>query len=90
MEPITGKSVMSQADVDKIIKMLESRGGSVSIQDPRVTQVQTWLIGLIGIGIIVALGWLASSVDSLNRSFAGLSVWKEYTDQRISNLERKQ
>lgn len=70
-------------------KMLESGGASVTVQDPRVSQVQTWLIGLVGTGIIIALGWLANSVDSLNRNFAALSQWKEYVDHRLNALEKR-
>lgn len=62
-------------------------GASITVQDPRVNQVQTWLIGLVGMGIIVALGWLANSVDNLNRNFAAFSEWKNYTDRRIDKLE---
>ena len=70
-------------------KMLESGGASVTVQDPRVSQVQNWLLGLVGAGIIVSLAWLASSVDSLNRNFAALTEWKAYTDHRIETLERR-
>jgi hypothetical protein len=70
-------------------KMLESGGASVTVQDPRVSQVQTWLIGLVGAGIIISLGWLANSVDSLNRNFAAMTEWKTFTDRRIDTLERR-
>lgn len=89
MGEITRPSAMTEEDVNKLARILERRGGTVSIQDPRVSQFQNWLIGLIGLGIIMALGWLASSVDNLNRNFAGMAVWKEYTDQRLNNLERR-
>jgi hypothetical protein len=77
------------------LSALESRvadliggGASITVQDPRVNKVQTWLIGLVGTGIIIVLGWLANSVDSLNRNFAALSQWKEYVDHRLDSLER--
>ena len=69
-------------------KMLESGGASVTVQDPRVSQVQNWLIGLVGAGIVITLGWLANSVDNLNRNFAAMTEWKVYTDRRIDQLER--
>ena len=64
-----------------------SGGATISVQDPRVNQVQTWLIGIVGLGIIMSLGWLASSVDNLNRNFAAISQWKQYVDQRLDHLE---
>lgn len=72
----------------RVADLLDS-GASITVQDPRVNQVQTWLIGLVGTGIIVALGWLANSVDSLNRNFAALSQWKEYVDHRLNELEKR-
>lgn len=80
---------MSQADVDRLVKALEQRGGQVSIQDPRVSQVQTWLIGLVGLGVIMALGWLATSVDRLNRNFERITVMQDYMERRLTALERK-
>ena len=70
-------------------KMLESGGASVTVQDPRVSQVQNWLLGLVGAGIIASLVSMASSIDSLNRNFAALTEWKAYTDHRIESLERR-
>jgi hypothetical protein len=64
-------------------------GATVTVQDPRVSQVQNWLIGLIGMGIIVTLGWLANSVDNLNRNFAAFSEWRVFVDRRLENLERR-
>ena len=80
---------MSEEDVNRLARILERRGGTVSIQDPRVSQIQTWMIGLVGLGIIMALGWLATSVDSLNRNFAAFSQWKQYVDIRLDHLENK-
>lgn len=81
---------MSQDQVEEIVRAVETRGGSVTIQDPRVSQVQTYMIGLVGLGIIGALGWLATSVDRLNRNFERVSVTLDYMERRISDLEHKQ
>lgn len=72
---------------EAMAKLLESGGANVTLQDPRVSQVQNWLIGLVGAGIIMALGWMANSVDNLNRNFAAIAQWKEYVDRRLDNLE---
>ena len=64
-------------------------GATVTVQDPRVSQIQTWLIGLVGAGIIVVLGWLANSVDNLNRNFAAITEWRGFVDSRLQNLERR-
>ena len=72
---------------EAMAKLLESGGANVTLQDPRVSQVQNWLIGLVGAGIIMALGWMANSVDNLNRNFAAIAQWKEYVDRRLDHLE---
>jgi hypothetical protein len=66
----------------------KSDGASVVMHDPRVSQVQTWIIGMVGAGIIVVLGWLANSVDNLNRNFAAFSEWRTFVEQRLQKLER--
>lgn len=79
---------------DERLSALEARiseltgGASVTVQDPRVSQIQTWLIGLVGTGIIIVLGWLANSVDNLNRNFAAIAEWRGFVDRRLDNLER--
>ena len=70
--------------------LLDSGGANVQLQYPRVSQVQNWLIGLVGTGIILSLAWMANSVDNLNRNFAAIAQWKEYVDHRLESLERKQ
>lgn len=88
-EPITRP--LSEEEIARFKRLFDrmNQGGTISIQDPRVNQVQTWLIGLVGAAIVGSMLWLANSVDTLNRNFAGISVWKEYVDQRLGNLERK-
>jgi len=80
---------MTKDDVDKLVKAIEERGGSITLHDPRVSQVQTWLIGLVGTGGIVALGWMASSLDSLSKAVTKTSVQIEYMEHRIQRLEDK-
>jgi hypothetical protein len=81
---------MTEEDVNRLARILERRGGTVTVQDPRVDLVRTWLIGMVGTAIVGSMLWLANSVDSLNRNFAGMAAWKEYVDQRLENLERRQ
>jgi hypothetical protein len=72
---------------ERIERALTSGGAQVTVQDPRVSQVQNWILGAVGGGIIIVIGWLANSVDNLNRNFSALSEWRISTDRRIENLE---
>ena len=92
----TRPSALSPEDVDRLVKVLEQRGGSVTIQDPRVSQVQTWMWGVIGICVIGLGGWLINSVNALNQTMQRVVVTNEYVvkivdahDRRIADLERR-
>ena len=89
VDPITRPAAISEEDVNRLAKILERRGGTMTIQDPRINQVQNWLIGLVGAGMISAMLWLANSVDNLNKNFAGMSVWKDYTEHRVADNEKR-
>jgi hypothetical protein len=80
---------LHEEDIELIVAKISGGGASVTVTDPRVSQIQNWLIGLVGLGIIASLGWLANSVDSLNRNFAAVSQWKEYVDRRLDQLEAR-
>lgn len=80
---------MTEAEIERIVAAIGKRGANVNIQDPRVSQVQTWLIGLVGAGAIVAMGWMANSIDSLNRTMERNNVQLEYMERRIARLEQK-
>ena len=65
-EPITRGSAMSKHDVDRLVKALEDRGGSITLTDPRVSKATSWIIAtaaMVGLGFI---GWLATSVNELS------------------------
>lgn len=63
---ITRPSALSKDDVDKIIRVLEDRGGNITLTDPRVSRATSWIIAasaMVGLGFI---GWLATSVNELS------------------------
>lgn len=75
--------------LEQAIERLSEQGGaSVRVEDPRISRVQNWILGIVGMGIIGTLGWLANSVDNLNRNFAAISQWKYDIDKRVQDLER--
>lgn len=84
----TRPSVLTTADIERIVIAMSKAGGaSVKIQDPRVSQVQSWLIGLFGAGMVSSALWLASSVSDLKLIAARQSVQFEQMDRRITKLE---
>lgn len=85
----TRPSALSPDDVSKIVKALETHGGSVNIQDPRVSQVQMWILGLVGTGIVGAALWLANSVNQLKIVAERQTVLIEQIERRVSRLEER-
>lgn len=56
--------------------------------DPRVTNVQTWIMVTVGaIGISVA-GWGVKSINDLNQNMAAMLVRYEYDTKRVERVER--
>lgn len=92
----TKPSALTPEEVDRLVKVLEARGGSVTIQDPRVSQVQAWVWAAIGAGVIAVGGWLVTSINDLNQTMARVAVTNEYLtkiidghERRLSDLERR-
>lgn len=85
---ITRPSTLSQEEMERLIERLANHGARISMTDPRVTSVQTWLMVTIGaVGISVA-GWGVKSINDLNQNMAAMLVRYEYDTRRVERLER--
>lgn len=69
--PDTRTPVITEEQLQRIIQALERSGASVNVSDPRVSQVQTWILGLVGVGLIAAGTWVAQSIGTLTTTVAG-------------------
>lgn len=77
-------------------RLAEAGGGSVTVQDPRVSSVQNWILGAVGAGIVMALAWGANSINRLNvtmervitQNAAVIATLSDHSD-RIKELERR-
>lgn len=88
-DPITRPSSLTEEHIEKIVKALKARGGQITYSDPRISRVRDALLGLIGVAALGVLGWMASSVDKLNRNMERQTAQWEYTDRRVTRLEDK-
>lgn len=94
--PISRPSVVSKGDIDRILKAIENRGGNINISDPRVSQIQTWVLSSVGV-VLLALGaWLVSSINNLNSTMQRVVTTNEWMaktvedyGRRIEDLERE-
>lgn len=90
--PDTRSNALSDRDIAIIERLLAGRGASVNVSDPRLTQLQSWLIGLVGSGVIGGLLLLTTAVLDLRTEVAKWHArWEMVMDheQRIRHLERR-
>lgn len=85
---ITRPTTMSQEDVNKLVKAIEERGGSITLHDPRVSQAQTWILTTFGAGILAIGAYLVNSVNELNRTMERVVVSNEYMTKIIDTHDR--
>lgn len=85
---ITRPPTLSPEEMDRLLERLANSGARITMADPRVTSVQTWIMVTIGaVGISVA-GWGVKSINDLNQNMAAMLVRYEYDTRRVERLER--
>jgi hypothetical protein len=87
--PDTRPPAITEEQLQRIIAALQRSGASVSVSDPRVSQVQTWILGLVGLGIIAAGGWVAQSLSSLSTTVATAVTRQDQQGRTIEDHEQR-
>lgn len=82
--------------LEQRIADIAAAGASVTVQDPRVSQVQNWILAAVGGGIVLALAWGANSINRLNETMARVvtqneAIMSTQADhaERLKELERR-
>lgn len=84
---ITRPSTLTPEEMDKLMERLANSGARISMTDPRVTSLQTWVMVTIGaVGISVA-GWGVKSINDLNQNMAAMLIRYEYDTKRVERVE---
>lgn len=87
--PETRAPVLSEQQVERIVSAMQRSGASVNVSDPRVSQVQTWILGMVGVGIIAACGWMAQSIGTLSTTVgAAVQRLDQYGDTLADHEQR--
>lgn len=95
--PETRPPAITEEQLQRLERALSAlrAGGNVSVTDPRVSQVQTWILGLVGVGVISAGVWVGQSINTLSSTVAGaVSRLDQYGatlqdhEQRLRDQER--
>lgn len=69
------------------MERLANSGARISMVDPRVTSVQTWILGTIGISIVGLAGWGIKSINDLNQTMTRVVTQNEYRDADMAGLK---
>lgn len=92
----TRPPAITEEQLQRIISAMQRHGASVNVSDPRINALQTWIIGLVGVGLIAAGTWVGQSINSLSGAVASAIVRLDQQDKtqgdheaRIRHLERK-
>lgn len=85
---ITKPSTLTQEEMDRLFERLANHGASLTMVDPRVTSVQTWILSTIGIAIVGLAGWGIKSINDLNQTMATMLVRYDYDTKRVERIEQ--
>lgn len=84
---ISRPPTLSQEEMEKLIERLSNHGAQITMADPRVTSIQTWLLATIGVAIVGGIGWGVKSINDLNQTVTRVVTQNEYRDDRINRIE---
>jgi hypothetical protein len=84
---ITRPPTLSAEEMERLLERLADRGARITMQDPRVTSMQTWLMTSIGGALVVLAGWGIKSINDLNQTMTRVVTQNEYRDQWVGRIE---
>lgn len=84
---ITKPSTLTQEEMDRLFERLANHGAKLTMVDPRVTSVQTWILSTIGVSIVGLAAWGIKSINDLNQTMIRVLTENEYRDERMKRLE---
>lgn len=85
---ITRPSTLSPEEMEKLMERLSNSGARISMQDPRVTSWQTWIMVTMGTVSIAVAGWGVKSINDLNQNMAAMLIRYDYESKRVERIER--
>lgn len=85
---ITRPSTLSQEEMDRLIEKLANHGAKITMVDPRVTSVQTWILSTIGVSLVALAGWGIKSINDLNQTMTRVVTQNEYRDDHVKRIEQ--
>lgn len=84
---ITRPPTLSQEEMERLIERLANHGARITMADPRVTSIQTWLLATIGVSLVGGIGWGVKSINDLNQTVTRVVTQNEFRDDRMGRIE---
>lgn len=85
---ITKPSTLTPEEMDRLLERLANQGARITMVDPRVTSVQTWILTTIGVSIVGLAAWGIKSINDLNQNMTAMLVRYEYDTKRVERVEQ--
>lgn len=85
---VTRPSTLSPEEMDRLMERLANSGARITMQDPRITSFQTWILVTIGTIAIGVGGWGIKSINDLNQNMATMLVRYDYDRERADRIEQ--
>jgi len=85
---LTRPPVLSQEDMDRLLEKLVNHGAKITMVDPRVTGVQTWILSTIGVSVVGLAAWGIKSINDLNQTMTKVVTQNEYRDDHLQRIEQ--
>ena len=82
---ISRPSVLSDEDRDAIIEAMRHHGAKMTVQDPRLTQLQTWVLAAVGTGVLGLGAALVTKVNTLNETMVRYITVQEYSSRSLES-----
>lgn len=73
--------------MELILERLANSGAKITMTDPRVTSMQTWVLSSIGTALIALVGWGVISINELNTTMTRVVTSNEYRDITVAELK---
>lgn len=80
---------MSPEEIKRIVDAVETRGASITLSDPRLSQILAWGALCLGTLFTGAVTWGVKSISDLNTNVAILIEQQKNTRDESEKLDRR-
>lgn len=77
---------MTQEEAEELIRRMSQHGGQIVVQDPRMSGLINWFIGVVGLIALGVMAWGVNSLNELNASLREIRITNQYFSEQLANL----